>query len=317
MKKINFLEAITERDIDLLLLEEFHVSARFGSWFINRVLAEEIGPVTFLDAWHSLSSSTLGESDLVLLFKDSAQKKWAILIEDKIDAPPQPNQAARYTERGKAGIEQGDWDLFKTAIVAPGRYLSTSADARNYDAKVSYEALRAWFQHDTVDKERSAYRSRIVQEGIDQNRRGYNPKIDERVTRFWRAYWECASREFPELSMAEPGGKPARSTWISFHPKELGKNRQIWHKMEMGYVDLEIKGAGDAVDAIRSAYNALEAPDTEIVRTGKAASIRVRLTPVDALGDFHEQVDKVRAALRAAYRLLFQVRVVGRADAGR
>lgn len=33
MKDVNKTEAVTERDIDLLLLEEFNVSNDFSSWF--------------------------------------------------------------------------------------------------------------------------------------------------------------------------------------------------------------------------------------------------------------------------------------------
>jgi hypothetical protein len=104
MRETSFLEAVTERDIDLLVLEELHVSPRFRSWFIASVVADCPERVTFLDAWHSLSDTTIGESDLVLSFRDSAQKAWTILIENKIDAPPQPDQAARYAERGRVGV---------------------------------------------------------------------------------------------------------------------------------------------------------------------------------------------------------------------
>lgn len=79
--------------------------------------------------------SELGESDLVVQFYNSNNQKCALLIENKIDAIPQPNQAQRYQERGAKGVEEGNWEIFKTCIVAPKKYLqSKSTEAIIYDA---------------------------------------------------------------------------------------------------------------------------------------------------------------------------------------
>ena len=93
-----FIEYVAERDIDLLLLEELHSSASFRSWMIAHVLGPGFGAVAFVGAWHSLTDPGLGESDLVLLSKTPTGETIAILIENKIDAPPQPDQALRYRE---------------------------------------------------------------------------------------------------------------------------------------------------------------------------------------------------------------------------
>ena len=37
-----FIAGVSERDIDLLLLEEFHSSPRFRDWFIDQVLGKRI-----------------------------------------------------------------------------------------------------------------------------------------------------------------------------------------------------------------------------------------------------------------------------------
>ncbi|VVD31725.1 hypothetical protein [Paraburkholderia dioscoreae] len=57
-----YLASVTERDIDLLLLEEFHVNNDFVAWFCGKI---DLHNVTAAGAWHSLSD-TDGESDLVL-----------------------------------------------------------------------------------------------------------------------------------------------------------------------------------------------------------------------------------------------------------
>ena len=95
MHTLDIIAYISEREIDLLLLEELHVSAEFRSWFVSQVFGTSVQCAKFLAAWHSVDHSSLGESDLVLKFEDVSEKMTAILVEDKIDAPPQPDQAVR------------------------------------------------------------------------------------------------------------------------------------------------------------------------------------------------------------------------------
>ncbi len=94
----------------------------------------------------------------------------------------------------------------------------------------------------------------------------------EGVTRFWLQYWQCATSEV--------------------------------HKWSEAFVDLEIQGAGEAVDQIRAQNQAVLPPDMEVVRTTKSASIRVKVPRVDRFGDFTPQREAVEAGLAAAVRLL-------------
>ena len=229
------LEAVAERDVDLLILEEVHSSPEFFSWLIEAVLGEHPTTPTLLGAWHSVSDPGYGELDLLLLFHRHAEEKFAFLLENKVDAPAQPGQAERYRQRGQKGTVDGEWGDFKTVIFAPQAYLEGNAEAARYDARISYEAVRDWFRSTEPRSSRTAYRAGIIQQAIDQSRRGYAPKVDARVTKFFHDYWLFASREFPELEMPEPGGKPAQSTWAGFRPKGVGKGRHLWHKMDVGH----------------------------------------------------------------------------------
>lgn len=304
MKDNLILEAVAERDIDLLMIEELHVSDTFRSWLIRLSFGARSARLEFVHAWHSLSDPTFGESDIVVLLSDAAKVKYAVLIENKINAPPQPEQGKRYKARGKAGIKRREWMKFKTVILAPKRYLDRIADAKSYDAEISYEAVKAWFEK-TGNSERHKYKSRLIQDAIDQNRRGYNPKMDERVTRFFHSYWDYASREFPEIGMKEPDFKSAGSSWIGFHPKDLGKNRYLWHKMDVGRVDLEIKRAVESVEHAKATYGYIIGPDAEIIKAGKSIMVRIEVPPLDLLADFGDQLDSARLGMKAAYRLLY------------
>jgi hypothetical protein len=50
----------------------------------------------------------------------------ALLIENKISAGAQPNQAARYRDRGNEGLGK-IWDDFKTILIAPAAYSGEKA----------------------------------------------------------------------------------------------------------------------------------------------------------------------------------------------
>lgn len=292
---INKFLYLTERDIDLLLLEEFNVSALFAAWFYCRVFGRRNETPKCLGAWHSVTDSQFGESDLVVVYGSSE----AILVENKIDAPAQPEQAARYRLRGQAGINAGNWQSFSNCIIAPKRYLAQNSEARLYDVGLSYEEIRDWFEAEGL--ERSRYRANVFDEAIQQNRRGYTPVAHDQVTRFWSLYWEMATESFPALAMTRPSIKPANADWPEFRPAILGKNMTIVHKMAQGYVDLQIRGASKHLDKLRSLLNTSE---FDVVTAGKSAAIRFITPQVDRFEDFEIQRTKVMQALESAVILL-------------
>jgi len=108
MLELKFVASIAERDIDLLVMEELSVSEEFREWFSSRVFGEPIYQ-SKIGTWHSVSDSQLGESDLIFLFEAVDGSRVAILIENKIDAPPQPKQGERYRLRGEKGQKEGYW----------------------------------------------------------------------------------------------------------------------------------------------------------------------------------------------------------------
>ena len=147
LEDIQKLEAVAERDIDLLFIEELSISKSFRSWIYGMVWETNDHDLPFLGAWHSLIHSEYGESDIPAIFKDSHDHKTAILIENKIDALAQPNQAARYRSRGDAGIEKAWWHKYRTCMIAPQAYLDANSEAELYDVRISYESIKEWFQH--------------------------------------------------------------------------------------------------------------------------------------------------------------------------
>jgi hypothetical protein len=132
-----FLTNVAERDVDLLLMEEFHVSNAFVEWFCAKVGLDGVVPA---GAWHSLSD-TDDESDLLLrVIRDG--KRIGVLIENKIAAPEQDEQDRRYHLRGIKSREQGKLDQYVTVICAPSRYLGSLSGASAYQHRVSSKTLQ-------------------------------------------------------------------------------------------------------------------------------------------------------------------------------
>lgn len=106
MKDINFIASINERDIDLLILEELTVSDEFLDWFSARLFGCTVYSAA-AGAWHSVVAGDNRESDLLFIFLSQSGERIAILIENKIDAPPQPQQAKGYAAEALQGLI--DW----------------------------------------------------------------------------------------------------------------------------------------------------------------------------------------------------------------
>ncbi|MGZ3458854.1 MAG: hypothetical protein ACXU86_10180, partial [Archangium sp.] len=215
---LNLVASVAERDVDMLILEEIHVNTAFGEWIAGKVFG---GGCWSLDgAWHSVTDSALGESDLILRFRSGQGVRHAVLMENKIGAPRMPRQAERYAERGAKGTADGFWDAFVTCLFAPEAYFSRLAENETFDARLAYEEVKDWFMLAGLGK-RGEYRARIIQEAIEQNRRGYRLVPDPKVTDFWLRYWQYCIASYPDLSMVQPGPRPAGSDWPNLKAKGL------------------------------------------------------------------------------------------------
>jgi len=122
------IAGVCERDIDLLLLEEFHAGDGFWRWLAGMALGEDLAAARFVRARHSVDQPS-GESDLELELELGGQshrsrpRRIRILFENKLDAVLQPQQAERYRQRGDAYLQNGECDRWVTVLLAPKAYL--------------------------------------------------------------------------------------------------------------------------------------------------------------------------------------------------
>ena len=297
MQNLKFVASIAERDIDLLIMEELSVCDEFREWLSSRIFGEAIFKEN-IGAWHSVCDAELGESDIVFVFSAIDGSRTAVLIENKIDAAPQPTQGSRYRLRGKKGVQEGYWEKFKTLIIAPSKYLSSSKNTESYDDEVSYEEILAYFQSRKVRDYRFSYKARILQEGIEQNRRGYQPKYNEEMTSFVASYYIFSSQNYPHLNMQEAKPRPAGSTWISFHPKSFPKGIELAHQMTNGLIKVFFNGQADSYEALKEKYERVMPSNISIEIAGKSVAFSLetpKLNPLEI--SFEEEQEKVNQAL--------------------
>ena len=292
---------VCERDIDLLLMEEFVASPEFRSWFLCEVGVEH--PAELIEAYRSVKTMN-GESDLELTFHSSSGLI-KILVENKVDAAFQPNQPERYSERADGYRALKKYQEALTVVVAPEVYFGDDGSAFGFDAKVTYDDALAWFEQAEIGA-RKDYKLAILRGAIDRARRGWKLVPHRGVGDFWRAYWELCEEIAPELSMPVPKAEiPAESHFMRFRPALLPAGVSLWHKVAYGHVDLQFAGMGNKLAEMEHLYRPSLLPSMRIERAAKSAVIRVRVEPVDMTATtFREAAASIRKGIEAASLLL-------------
>lgn len=292
---------VCERDIDLLLLEEFVASPDFRSWFLSQIGTEQTA--TLAEACRSVKTMN-GESDLELIFHDSSGLV-KILIENKVDAAFQPNQPQRYAERAERYRCLGTYREIITVVMAPEVYFGNESSAFGFDAKVTYEVALEWFEQAQLGA-RKDYKLAILRGAIERGRLGWKLVPHRGVSDFWRAYWQLSEQIAPQLSMPVPKGEiPADSHFIRFRSALLPASVSLWHKVAYGHVDLQFAGMGDRLAEMERFYRSSLLPSMRIEKAAKSAVIRVRVEPIDmTTAAFSRSETSVRQGIEAAVLLL-------------
>ncbi|MFA5794935.1 MAG: hypothetical protein WC980_07730 [Candidatus Brocadiia bacterium] len=298
-------KAVMERDIDLLLLEEFICSPGFLKFFMIKAKIEITEPI-FLGARPHVKTSN-GESDLEVMLKDQRGKKLVLLIEDKISADPQPDQAGRYKKRGQSYCREGLCDEVKTIITAPREYIDPETESK-FDHIFTYQDFIPWFDRDGDTGSRRAYKKAIVTRAIKQNEEGYNPEADKNVSEFWDNYEWILEKRASCLKLPPRENKPSGSTFIIFERGCLSKNMSIKHKLSVqkrgkGSVDLEIKGEAQRVTLIAKRLDGILPKNACVVPAKKSAAIRIGITKIDPGLPFDQQLKAVNSGIDAAITL--------------
>jgi hypothetical protein len=296
-----YLATVHERDVDLLLMEEFHISADFTEWFARRAGVQN---AEFDGAWHSVTDAD-GETDL-LLRVISHGARVGLLIENKVTASEQERQDARYHLRAARAQNAGLFEGFVTCICAPQGYLSGLPTASLYQARVPYEDIEAWFAQS--DDPRSNWRRRIMAEAIAQGRRGYRMIVNEAVSGFHQSFWRYLTAKHPRLLMRRPTPKGNKSNWILFKGHGFPPNVGFHIKMDQRCVELGFGGRSvDDILAARADWPA----DIQVVQKGKTAALSIAAPFLDRTRPLDEQVEALNATMEIVIRLIPYAHLLG------
>ena len=312
MITLQIFSSIQERDVDMLLVEELNANEEFASWLVARTWGISKFS-SHVRTWHSVSVGVLGESDVVFLFADAEANHRALLIENKIDAAAQPNQAERYRKRGEQGKTAGDWVEYRTCLVAPDRYFDSERHSGTYDYDISYEELLAFFASRAARDRRYGHKAMLLNEAIVQNRRGRLSEINAPVTKYFRDYYSAASVRVPALGVQKPGERAAGNTWMYFKPTGYPPDVQLVHQAS-GSVKLFFDAQVDSLEDIRLRMAAALGSGAKPEAAGKSVSVTISVPPLaPQSGDFEkdrqaaEEAFSALVSLDAAYRASYSL----------
>lgn len=293
---------LSERDLDMLLLEEFHTCNTFRSHFLNAALAQSISSHTLISIRHSVSETVDGETDLELVVELDNQLRVAILVENKIRAEPQKNQGKRYRIRGQQGIDQGRWSQYRSVMVAPSRYLHGCSDADNYDVGVAYETISDWLLAGG-DSPRIVHKALLLTLAVEDCRKGYTRQKNDKVTDFFSRYGRLVESEFPMLEVTNPN-PGHRSDAIGFLAPGLAARRRLKHSLKSGFAVLAFVGQGVRTEILRSTWTTALPPEAYFHRGKSEAQVVIRVPKLKVLEPFEDQLVHARTALAAVRQLL-------------
>ena len=98
-EQIDFsISSVTERDIDLLLLEEFVATPAFAKWFNLQTSAQDLSEEPVISAHRSVTTST-GESDLEIVMLSSDGRVNYLMIEKNLSGFSAPAGGSLPSER--------------------------------------------------------------------------------------------------------------------------------------------------------------------------------------------------------------------------
>ncbi len=285
---------VSERDMDLLLLEELVSSKEFLDIFLSKV--NLIG-ATVCSVQQSKTDVKLGESDITIVVnKDNI--KYGLLIEDKIDAKAQPNQYGRYVARGEDGKAIGEYDEFFVFIVAPKSYLESNDEAQKYPYKVEYEECLLHFQN--KDDNRSKFKIQHIEQAIEKQKKGYQVQEVPAITEFWnQLYGYCCEKQIDMYPVNGPKG--ARSRWPQF--KTPLKGTELYYKSDQGVVVLQFNGKSSESSRLKSSLAEWKTPKMHWNKTGNSESLYIKVDEIDFRESFEDALPKLPYVLDAVEEL--------------
>lgn len=281
-------DTVLERDMDLLIMEEFICSPKFARIFLDAVGIRD--NYTIEEVIHSMRDVDLGESDIVFILNIDGTRH-AIHIEDKIDALAMPDQRGRYSQRAEKDIASRQYDKYSVLIVAPEKYLSVNKESHKYEHQVRYEQLRDYFA--SRNDIRSRYKFTLIDRAIYDQKTGYQYEANPGVVNFCTAMDAYQKDHYPALPIG------TQAWWRGY--KTLISTATIVYKANKGFCDLQFSNC--TREELLSKVKDFLSDRMTVEKAGKSASVRISVPPVWFEKSFLDNVLEVDKALDAMTEL--------------
>ena len=296
---------IAERDTDFALMREINLSSEVQQLFLEKV--NEKG--SLLKVLHSLveeeQAGKLGESDVVLVFERPNETRFAIFVEDKIAASPQPEQRERYELRAVKFVEKMKLDRHYVVLFAPQEYLNREP-SRKYDLRISHESV-ADLCIDELDK----------QVFIDscKAKQSAKKRIDLQITGFWNETIDYIGEHHKDLLFkSKKVDRGPNSKWLEFGTSI--KSIKIIYKNDQNVVDLTFnRMAGKRSDVIAVFEEMhVDLGDRYFFDTSASLALRKDLhrdLQIDFRKTFESQKGKMESIIDEVYKMAEMIKKIG------
>lgn len=321
MKKMLTLTHATERDIDLLLVEEFVASRSFAAWFLEQLDLDTslLGEVSVFHSTRRMHNRR--EIDISVDVSTGAGRI-LLLVENKLDTDEQPDQAKSYQE--EASLRAPEYQSVLTVLVCPEHYIESHPRfASAFEKTVPYEAVCQHFKgriRSEIEEisARCSHRANMIEQAIGKSRRGYVQVVHPGKRAFSSKYValleELQSPLIPGPSMKKDSG--AESVTMIFAPNTLPKwsflpQMRIVHQLREANANINFYTWGDHFPNLAQAMApALQGTGFRLVPTvnkrkgGRSGLMIVAETPkIDQFADFEHQRDAVIQGIRTTETL--------------
>ena len=284
---------IEERDTDFAIIRSFIDYESVRNLFLTKI--NKTG--SLIKVYHSKvqteSDGHVGESDIIFILEHN-KKKFAIFVEDKIAADPQPSQRKRYDDRAELLKKEEKYDEYFVFLCAPEAYLGT-AKADGYYLTVSHEEIAKCLNDNDLNKFVFAF-------STDEKKQGYNPIKNEPVTEFWDKLYKHVKEHHPQLIINE-SSKPrgGNAVWPEFGTNVKGL-RIIWKtNIEKNCIDLTFNGLASDLNRFNQIVASANATNYVPAKTNKSMALRASLPTSRAVffkENFEKQIDNIDYCLR-------------------
>jgi hypothetical protein len=323
MDNILTLTHATERDIDLLLVEELKCSTHFVSWLADKIAAITGIPIGMgsSDVTHSKRRTyNRREIDICLALKPANCLPTYFLIENKLDTSEQFQQAESYRAEADLLVQSGEARAAYTVLVCPDAYaLEQTKFTSKFDAHISYEDVSNYLAERASQPgelgARLMHRHELLEQAITKSRRGYEAVPLPVIEQFNAKYVALAEKNYPAL-VAGPSmlkeGRPGESKTMIFAPATLPRweflpQMRIVHQLREGNANVNFYTWGDHFTALAGAMAAdlADTPYRLVPTVNKRANgnsglmIVVETPTIDNLSGFDAQQDLILVGMKA------------------